>query len=85
MSDPDDDKISKVIAPAGVEVDSTHLKIGDMYVKTLFVFTYPRFLPTGWFEPLIDMPELLDIAIFINPMDTALALKNLRKKSRSRL
>ncbi|HEY4525551.1 MAG TPA: DUF87 domain-containing protein [Candidatus Paceibacterota bacterium] len=81
MSDPDDDKISKVIAPAGVEVDSTHLKIGDMYVKTLFVFTYPRFLPTGWFEPLIDMPELLDIAIFINPMDTALALKNLRKKS----
>jgi len=74
-------KISKIIAPAGVEVDSTHLKIGDLYVKTLFVYTYPRFLPTGWFEPLIDMPELLDISIFINPMDTGLALKNLRKKS----
>src|SRR6185369_10399306 len=42
---------------------------------------YPRYLSTGWFEPLINLPELLDISIFVNPFDTGLALKNLRKKA----
>lgn len=74
-------EIQNVIAPAALEVNSNYLKLGDKYVKTFFIFTYPRFLSTGWFSPIINMPNLLDISIFINPVDTALALKNLRKKS----
>jgi conjugal transfer ATP-binding protein TraC len=73
--------LKKVIAPAGVQVDSNHLKVGDKFVKTLFVFSYPRFLSTGWFESLINLPNLFDVSIFVNPVDTGLALKNLRKKS----
>lgn len=77
----DFEDIKKVIAPAGAEVQSNHLKVGDKYVKTMFVFSYPRLLNTGWFEPLINLPHIFDISIFVNPVDTNMALKNLRKKS----
>jgi type IV secretory pathway VirB4 component len=73
--------ITKIIAPAGVEVTQNYLKIGDKLAKTLFIFSYPRYLSTGWFEPLINLPNLYDISIFINPVDTGSALKKLRKKS----
>jgi len=69
-----------IIAPAGMEVNANYLKIGDFYAKTFFVFTYPRYISTGWFSPIINMPAMMDISIFVHPMDTALALKNLRKK-----
>lgn len=76
-----EESVKKIIAPAGVEVNSNHLKLGDKFVKSFFLLSYPRFLSTGWFEPIINMAEIFDIAIFVNPVDTGTALKNLRKKS----
>jgi len=73
--------IKDVIAPAGLEVNPAYLKLGDKFVKTIFIFTYPRYLATGWFNPIINLPELLDISIFVHPVDTALALRNLRRKT----
>lgn len=73
--------ITDIIAPPAMEADSNYLKLGNKFVKTMFIFTYPRYLATGWFSPIINLPDLLDIAIFIHPVDTALALKNLRKKA----
>ena len=75
------DDIKKVISPAGAEVNSNYLKLGDKFVKTFFILSYPRYLSTGWFEPLINLPHIFDISIFINPVDTNDALKNLRKKA----
>lgn len=72
--------IKKIISPAGMEVDSNYVKIGNKFIKTLFVFSYSRYVSTGWFDPLINFPNLFDISIFINPIDTGLALKKLRKK-----
>ncbi|MEK7651184.1 MAG: ATP-binding protein [Patescibacteria group bacterium] len=77
---PGAEDIPNVIAPAGLEIASNYIKIGDYYSKTFFVFTYPRYISTGWFSPLVNLPEMMDISIFIHPMDTALALRNLRKK-----
>ncbi len=71
----------QIIAPAGVQVNSNYLKVGDKIVKTFFVFSYPRYLSTGWFESIINLPNLFDISIVVNPVDTGVALKNLRKKS----
>jgi len=86
---PDDDKkennfskeVKKIIAPAGVQVLPSYVKIGDKLAKTFFVYSYPRYLSTGWFEPLINLPHLFDAAIFVSPIDTGTALKNLRKKA----
>ena len=74
------DSLSNIIAPAGVEVGPNYLKIGDYYAKTFFVFNYPRFISSGWFSPIINLSEMMDITIFAHPMDTGLALRNLRKK-----
>src|SRR3989344_6762473 len=74
-------EVKNIIAPAAIEVNSNYLRLGGKYAKTLFIFTYPRYLSTGWFSPIVNLPNLLDVSIFINPVETALALKNLRKKA----
>ncbi|MDR3581917.1 MAG: DUF87 domain-containing protein [Candidatus Pacebacteria bacterium] len=73
--------VKKIIAPAGAEVSPNFLKIGDKIAKTFFVLSYPRYLSTGWFEPIINLPNLFDVSIYIVPVDTGLSLKNLRKKA----
>lgn len=77
---PSNTDIINIVAPAGLEIASNYLKLGDYFVKTFFLFTYPRYLTSGWFSPIINLPEIMNISIFIHPMDTALALKNLRRK-----
>ncbi len=78
---PLDKKIQDMIAPPALEVDSDHLRLGSKITKTLFLFTYPRYLSTGWFSSIVNVPDLLDVSIFIHPMETPLALKNLQKKA----
>jgi type IV secretory pathway VirB4 component len=75
------DEFKTIIAPAGAEITPNYLILGGKYVKTLFILSYPRYLTTGWFEPLVNLPNLFDISIFVHPMDTGTALKNLRKKT----
>ena len=77
---PGAEDLPNVLAPAGLEVSSNYLKLGDYYAKTFFLFTYPRYVSSGWFSPIINLAEMMDITIFVHPMDTALALRNLRKK-----
>ncbi len=77
---PSEERIANIIAPAGVEVGPNYLKSGDYIARTFFIFTYPRYLTSGWFSPIINLAEMMDIAIFVHPMDSATALKNLRKK-----
>jgi type IV secretory pathway VirB4 component len=72
--------LPNIIAPAGLEVNTNYVKVGDYYAKTFFVFTYPRYLSSGWFSQIINLPVMMDVSIFVHPMDTALALRNLRKK-----
>ncbi|MBI1838827.1 MAG: DUF87 domain-containing protein [Candidatus Colwellbacteria bacterium] len=74
-------KIEDIIAPPSIEVAPNHLKLGNKLAKTLFVFNYPRYLSSGWFSPIINLPELSDVSLFISPVDTGIALRNLRRKS----
>lgn len=75
------EEIKKIIAPSGIEISHNYLKIGNKFAKSFFILSYPRYLTTGWFEPLINLSSLFDISIYINPIDTGLALKNLKKKT----
>ncbi len=74
-------EVKDVIAPAAIEVSSNYLKIGSKVSKTIFILTYPRYLSSGWIAPVVNLPNLLDVSIFVHPIDTGLALKNLRKKA----
>ncbi len=67
-----------LISPASILVAPKHIQVGTKFARTLFVMTYPRFLVTGWFSPLITMDYVMDISMFLYPMDSGAILKNLR-------
>lgn len=70
-----------LIAPAAIESNQSYLKVGNKFAKTFFIFSYPRYLSSGWFSPIINLAKLFDISIFVHPVDTALALRDLRRKA----
>ncbi|MEX0595165.1 MAG: hypothetical protein WD512_01615, partial [Candidatus Paceibacterota bacterium] len=67
-----------LLAPASILVDPKYIQIGSKFARTIFIMTYPRFLVTGWFSPLITLDYVLDISMFMYPMDSGVILKNLR-------
>lgn len=72
--------ITDLIAPAEVELDFNYLKVGEVYVRTLFVSGYPRFVAPGWLESIINFDSSLDIAFYIYPVDGKDTLDDLRRK-----
>lgn len=69
-----------LIAPSSLEIHSSHFRLGTKYGRTLYVYGYPREIYTGWLSPLINIDEVLDISMFIYPVETGVVLNNLRKK-----
>ena len=45
-----------------------------------YVYGYPRKLYTGWLSELINIDQVVNISMFVYPVDTAVVLNNLRKK-----
>ena len=69
-----------LISPSSIEIQSDHFRLGTKYGRTLYIYGYPRTISTGWLSPLINMDEVLDISIYIYPVDTGVIMKNLRRK-----
>jgi type IV secretory pathway VirB4 component len=72
--------VRDIIAPPYIGVMQDHIKLGERFTKSFFVFSYPRYLNTGWFSPVIDLSTPMDISFFIHPVGSELILKKLRKK-----
>lgn len=73
--------IKDVIAPSAMEVSPNHIKLGNNFLRTIFILSYPRYVADDWFLPIINLPRLIDISISVHPVDTSIALKNLRTKA----
>ncbi len=69
-----------LIAPSSLEVTSSHFRLGNKYGRTLYVYAYPRQLYTGWLSSIINADEVLDVAMFIYPVESQVVMKNLRRK-----
>jgi len=69
-----------LISPSSIEIQSDHFRLGTKYGRTLYIYGYPRTISTGWLSPLINMDEVLDISMYIYPVDTTVIMKNLRRK-----
>jgi type IV secretory pathway VirB4 component len=69
-----------LIAPSSLEIHSGHFRLGTKYGRTLYIYGYPREIYTGWLSSLINIDEVLDISMFIYPVDSQVVLNNLRKK-----
>lgn len=72
--------LQDVLAPAALEISPTSVRLGTKLARTLFVFSYPRYLNTNWFSPVINLDRIFDIAMFIHPVDTGEILRTLRRK-----
>lgn len=70
----------EVLSPASIKISSDHLQLGNKFTRTIFVFTYPRYLYPGWLSPILNLDTTSDLTMFIHPADSGVILKNLRKQ-----
>ena len=68
------------IAPASLEYSGTHFQLGTRLARTYYVYGYPRQVFTGWFSPMINLDEVMDMSFYIYPVESQVVLENLRKK-----
>ncbi len=68
------------IAPSSIEFQGSYFRIGTRFARTFYVYGYPRQLYTGWLSSMINLDEVIDISMFIYPVESQVVLENLRKK-----
>lgn len=73
-------ELQDVIAPSALEISPRELHLGEKIARTFFVISYPRFLSTGWFSPIINLDKVMDISLFVHPIDTTTVLRQFQKK-----
>jgi conjugal transfer ATP-binding protein TraC len=73
-------ELQDVIAPSALKITPREINLGDKIARTFFVMSYPRVLTDSWFAPVINLDRVLDISIFIHPIDSAEILKKFQKK-----
>jgi type IV secretory pathway VirB4 component len=73
-------ELQDVIAPSALKITPREINLGDKIARTFFVMSYPRVLTDSWFAPIINLDRVLDISIFIHPIDSAEILKKFQKK-----
>ncbi len=69
-----------LIAPSSIEIHNGHFRLGTKYGRTMYVYGYPREIYTGWLSSIINIDDVLDISMFVYPVDTQVVMQNLRKK-----
>lgn len=68
------------VAPSSLEFSSDHFQLGTRYARTFYVYGYPRQLYTGWISSMVNLDEVIDISMVIQPVRSEIVLDNLRKK-----
>lgn len=68
------------IAPSSLEFFSTHFQVGTRYARTYYVYGYPRQLYTGWLSGMVNLDEVMDMSLYVYPVESQIVLENLRKK-----
>lgn len=69
-----------VIAPSSLEIQASYFRLGTKYARTMYIYGYPRQIYTGWLSPIINIDEVIDISMFVYPVESQVVLNNLRKK-----
>lgn len=69
-----------IIAPSSLEIQSSYFRLGTKYGRTMYVYGYPRQIYTGWLSSVINVDEVIDVSMFIYPVESQVVLDNLRKK-----
>ena len=68
------------IAPSSIELNSSYFRLGTRFARTYYVYGYPRQVYTGWLSGLVNIDEVMDVSMYIYPVESQIVLENLRKK-----
>jgi len=68
------------IAPSSIELQSDHFRLGTRLGRTYYVYGYPRQVYTGWLSPIVNLDEVIDVSMYVYPVESQVVLENLRKK-----
>ena len=66
-----------LVAPASLEFKSNYFIMGTRYCRTMYAYGYPRSIYTGWLSSIINLDEILDISMFIYPVDSQVVMGGL--------
>jgi len=68
------------IAPSSLKFENGFFHLGTRYARTFYVYGYPRQIFTGWLSSMVNLDEVMDLSIFVYPVESQVVLENLRKK-----
>lgn len=72
--------IRDLISPSSMEVNYDFIRMSGLYVKSFYVYTYPRYLDANFMSPVVNFDATMDIAQFIYPIDSSAIMKVLKRK-----
>jgi len=72
--------VRDIIAPASLKIEPNYLRLGDNFLRTIFVISYPRYISVGWFAPIINLNFTFDVSMFFYSVKSAIVLKQLKNK-----
>ncbi len=73
-------ELQDIVAPSALKIEPKSINLGDKIARTFFIISYPRYLTDNWFSPIINLDKVFDVSIFIEPVDTSMALRQFQKK-----
>jgi conjugal transfer ATP-binding protein TraC len=72
--------IKDLIAPSSMEITPRGMQLNDKFVRSFYVFNYPRYLESNWLNQIINYDSTFDISFFVYPADSSRMMRILRKK-----
>ncbi len=72
--------IRDLVAPSAMRIESNYIQLGDVFLRTIYVITYPRYISVGWSSPILNLNLTMDVAMFFYPIESPIILKQLKKK-----
>ncbi|HEX5774471.1 MAG TPA: DUF87 domain-containing protein [Candidatus Paceibacterota bacterium] len=73
-------ELADAIAPAALKVGAREIALGEKFSRSFYTIAYPRFLADGWFMPIVNLDRVLDVGIFVHPLETGQALRGFQRK-----
>lgn len=68
------------IAPSSLQYENGFFHLGTRYARSFYVYGYPRQIFTGWLSSMVNLDEIMDLSMYVYPVESQVVLENLRKK-----
>lgn len=72
--------VARLVAPNTFIASDRHVQVGGEYCRTLYVMALPPQVRDNWLYPLFLWQEVIDVSLFVYPLDTDYVIKRLRNR-----